>query len=326
MNIHGACIGKFKVGAKISSGAYGDVYEAECQETSAKVALKIEKKSGSNQIRQECTMYKLLKSENNYICKLHHAGSVNISGAKKDVLAIDLLGPSLESLFNYCDRRFSLKTVLMLAEMIITRIEYLHYKHIIHRDIKPDNFAFGINPGEGDLGDKIAKNAFYIIDFGLSCFFRSPKTYIHIPFQEGRNLIGTVRYVSISTHEGMRQSRRDDLESLAYMLIYFIKGELPWQNIKASTKQEKYKKIGEVKSSTSIQKLCKDLDPVFAEFLTYTRKLLFDEMPNYLYMKKLFSSVMIRKNFVFDFGFDWCLKYATTKQPLLRNMKKKSNE
>lgn len=326
MDIKDACIGRFKVLTKLSSGAFGDIYEGECTKTKRKVAIKLEKQIGSRQIKQEFNIYKELKSESNYICKIHHAGAVEIRGVKRDVLVMDLLGPSLESLFNYCGRVFSLKTVLMLAEMLITRIEYMHYRHIIHRDVKPDNFAFGVLSGEGELAERLLRNAFYVLDFGLSCMYRLPSTYMHVPMAVGKKLVGTARYVSLNTHKGVSQSRRDDMEGLAYVLIYFAKGRLPWQNTKASTKEQKYKKIGEIKANTPISELCKGLDNCFAEFLAYCRGLGYDEMPNYLYVKKIFASAMVRNNYVYDFEFDWYIKHAETGMPIQHGMKKQPSK
>ncbi|KAG2310752.1 hypothetical protein Bca52824_022309 [Brassica carinata] len=218
-----------------------------------------------------------------------------------NVLVIDLLGPSLEDLFNFCSRKLSLKSVLMLADQMITRVEYFHSKSFLHRDLKPDNFLMG-------LGRRA--NQVYIIDFGLAKKYRDNTTHQHIPYRENKNLTGTARYASMNTHLGIEQSRRDDLESLGYILMYFLKGSLPWQGLKAGTKKQKYERISEKKVSTSIESLCRGYPSELASYFHYCRSLRFDDKPDYNYLKRIFRDLFVREGFQLDYVFDWTiLKY-----------------
>ncbi len=143
-------------------------------------------------------------------------------------MVMDMLGSSLEILFEHCKRKFDLKTVCMVGIQMIKRIEKVHEEGILHRDIKPDNFLIG--------GKDINKDFVYIIDFGLAKFYKEANGQ-HIPFKEGKNLTGTARYASLNTHIGQEQSWRDDLESIGHVLLYFIKGALPWQGLPGKTKE-----------------------------------------------------------------------------------------
>ena len=202
-----------------------------------------------------------------------------------NVLVIDLLGPSLEDLFNFCSRRFSIKTVLMLADQMLTRIEFVHSRNFIHRDIKPDNFLMGVN----SLNHKC-----YIIDFGLAKKYRNAMRQ-HIPYKEGKNLTGTARYASINAHQGIEQSRRDDLESLGYVLMYFNVSQLPWQGLRAANKKQKYERICEKKVSTSPESLCNGYPEEFRIYISYCRSLKFEDAPDYSYLRQLFKKVFTRQ-------------------------------
>ena len=133
-------------------------------------------------------------------------------------MVIEMLGPSLEDLFNYCGRKFSLKTVLLLADQLICRIQTLHNKGYLHRDLKPENILIGLEENASTL---------YLIDYGLAKKYKQPSGE-HIPFKDGKALTGTARYASANTHLGIEQSRRDDLEGAGYVLLYLLMGELPW--------------------------------------------------------------------------------------------------
>uniref|UniRef100_A0A2K5MFS8 non-specific serine/threonine protein kinase n=1 Tax=Cercocebus atys TaxID=9531 RepID=A0A2K5MFS8_CERAT len=211
---------------------------------------------------------------------------------------MDLLGPSLEDLFNFCSRRFTMKTVLMLADQMISRIEYVHTKNFLHRDIKPDNFLMGTGRH---------CNKLFLIDFGLAKKYRDNRTRQHIPYREDKHLIGTVRYASINAHLGIEQSRRDDMESLGYVFMYFNRTSLPWQGLKAITKKQKYEKISEKKMSTPVEVLCKGFPAEFAMYLNYCRGLRFEEVPDYMYLRQLFRILFRTLNHQYDYTFDWTM-------------------
>ncbi|CAM0942886.1 unnamed protein product [Alopecurus aequalis] len=289
--------GKFKLGKKIGSGSFGELFLAVNVQTGEEVAVKLENvKTKHPQLHYESKLYMLLQGGTG----IPHLKWFGVEG-EYNVMVIDLLGPSLEDLFNYCSRKFSLKTVLMLADQMINRVEYMHSKGFLHRDIKPDNFLMG-------LGRKA--NQVYIIDYGLAKKFRDLQTHKHIPYRENKNLTGTARYASVNTHLGVEQSRRDDLESLGYVLMYFLRGSLPWQGLKAGTKKQKYDKISEKKMLTPVEVLCKSYPSEFISYFHYCRSLRFEDKPDYSYLKRLFRDLFIREGYQFDYVFDWTiLKY-----------------
>jgi casein kinase I family protein HRR25 len=151
-------------------------------------------------------------------------------------------------------------------------------------------------------------NQVNVIDFGLAKKYRDPKTHLHIPYRENKNLTGTARYTSINTHLGVEQSRRDDMESLGYVLMYFLRGSLPWQGLKAATKKQKYDRIMEKKMTTPTEYLCRGFPNEFAIYLNYCRSLRFDDKPDYSYLRKLFRDLFVREGFQYDYVFDWSVQ------------------
>jgi len=288
----------FKLTRKLGSGAFGEIFHGINLKTNEEVAIKLENTNTKHpQLFYEAKLYQYLLHDNSVLDKgIPHVYYCATEG-DYNIMVMDLLGPSLEDLFNICNRKFSLKTVLTLADQMISRIEFVHVKHFLHRDIKPDNFLMG-------TGKK--QNKVYIIDFGLA------KRYIgkdgkHIGYKENKNLTGTARYASVNTHLGIEQGRRDDLESLCYVLLYFLRGSLPWQNMRANNKKDKYERIMEKKLSTPIDYLCKGLPSEFATMLTYCRNLRFEDKPDYTYLRNLLKDLFVKSGYELDYQYDWNL-------------------
>jgi casein kinase 1 len=183
----------------------------------------------------------------------------------------------------------------------LSRVQTIHEKNLIYRDIKPDNFLIG-RPGT-----KTA-NVIHVVDFGMAKQYRDPKTKQHIPYRERKSLSGTARYMSINTHLGREQSRRDDLEALGHVFMYFLRGGLPWQGLKAATNKQKYEKIGEKKQTTAIKELCEGFPEQFALYLTYVRNLGFEDTPDYDYLRDLFTQALKEEGGVEDGEYDWMKK------------------
>lgn len=201
-------------------------------------------------------------------------------GHQLKIMALELLGPSLQTLFVNCDRRFSLKTVLMMFDQMTTRIEQMHEKRLIHRDIKPENFLIGSTSSSTQL---------YLIDFGLTFQYKN-RSDDHVTCTRGNNFIGTTRYASINAHRGIQQSRRDDLESLGYMILYFLKGTLPWQNVytQVINRKQECERALELKLSTKVDVLCQQLPIEFRIYIMYCRSRKFEETPDYEYIRRMF--------------------------------------
>lgn len=289
--------GKWRTGRRIGAGSFGEIYYATGP-NGEPAAVKFEKKSvRCPQLRHECKVYREL-ADCVGICNIHYFGS----HGDDLTMVMDFLGPSLEELFTKCGRRFTLRTTLQLADQMLERIDMMHMHHLIHRDIKPANFVIGA-PLERASDDPKGRRI-YAIDFGLSKRYRHPRNLAHIPYRDGRSLTGTPRYASINNHMGIETSRRDDLESIGYVLIYFLVGKLPWQGLRSGNAAQKHQLILEKKMSTSIEELCAGCPRQLIDYLRYCRALKFDAKPNIAYLRSLFRD-LYKERFNSDYTFEW---------------------
>jgi serine/threonine protein kinase len=294
---------RFRIIEEIGRGSFGSVQYGRDLMAQREVAIKLEQADYSRQshhLSQESEVYKILQGCPG-VATYYFYGHHQIDRKMYNVLVMDLLGPSLEKYLNMCHRRFSLKTVLMLADQMLALLEYMHFSKLLHGDIKPENFVMGRRC-------TAKENQVFIIDFGLSRPYIVPSTNNHIEFIENKGtIVGTARYASVNVLLGNEQSRRDDMESLAYVLLYFLRGKLPWQGINAATHREKFKKICDCKAKISTKELCQGFPTAFERFLDHCKGLKFDECPNYIYLRSLFQAVFHGFGYKHDFVYDWHL-------------------
>jgi len=289
--------GKFQIGKKLGAGCFGEVYRALNTETREQVAVKIEDTCSKEHLQLEFEASVLTSLRQPALQQgfadcfyFGREGSFNC-------LVMEFLGPSLEHRMQERGT-FTVNTTALLAYQVLRRIEYLHSKGIVHRDIKPDNFVLGVGRKQHHL---------YLIDFGLSSRYWKRR---HVVLRDGLSLTGTARYASVNVHRGMEQSRRDDLEAIGYMIMYFLRGSLPWSGLQAKNKQEKYRKILQTKESTRISDLCMGFPSEFCRYLEYCRGLGFRQRPDYDMLSKMFAAVRHRlekeqKKRIQDWDFDW---------------------
>lgn len=225
-------------------------------------------------------------------------------------MVMELLGRSLEDMVQKCGGKFQANTTVLVAQQVLQRVEYLHSKGVIHRDIKPENFMFGI---------KNKVHHVYMIDFGLSKKYWDKR---HSAMRQRLSLTGTARYASINAHKGYEQSRRDDLEAIGHMFMYFLRGSVPWSGLDAKTKQEKYQKIMEKKEQVALQDLCKGHPKCFEDYLRYSRGLQFTERPDYDMIQDWFKSERTSAQISEDWQYEWFEEKPPADQPLVALQKR----
>ena len=282
---------KYKILKKIGKGSFGTVYSGIIILTEKEIAIKIEKKDKIKKGTLESEAHKLIYIQGEGIPKIYCFGN----NMTHNLLVIELLGKSLDEIFNSI-KKFSLKTICVLGIEMIKRIKYLHSKNYIHRDIKPENFLMGKDENS---------NKIYLIDFGLSKKYYSKSKNEHIKFETGKGIIGTARYCSRNAHKGFEQGRRDDIESIGYVLVYFFLGYLPWQKIKVKNNEDYYDKIGKKKINTTFEDLTKGLPQEFLFFFKYIDSLNFEDEPNYDFLINLFQDIINKSCSNCFYDFDW---------------------
>jgi serine/threonine protein kinase len=280
---------KYNLIQNIGGGAFGTVFLGENVWTREKVAIKIEERKNSRTtLEREAFILYYLKGPG--LPEVKSFGKTK----KYNILVQTLLGKSLYEIFNECEKKFATKDICMIGIQILERLEYIHSKNYIHRDIKPHNFL---------VGDK-DEGLIYIIDFGLAKKFKSDRGN-HVKFSITKHITGTPRFCSVNAMRGVEQSRRDDLESLCYLIIYFFKGFLPWQGLKISSRAQRFETITKMKKNIKIENLCEDLPTEIILFCKYTKKIGFTDNPRYEYMKNLFISVLNKFGYKYDNKFSW---------------------
>ncbi|KAF8497320.1 kinase-like domain-containing protein [Gautieria morchelliformis] len=293
---------------RIGAGAYGLVFREtdaeEPSESSAQYAIKLERASKKKQrppSEHEANVLKILADANvsPQIPRVIDYGYDKPKHSK--ALVLDLLGRDLQSMRKQCGGRFSIKTTLVLATLLIPTIRYIHSKSFVHRDINPGNML---------LGPKGSETSVYIVDFGISRRYRNPRNSVHMPFLDGKPLVGTVRYASLNTHVGIdssfakEQTRRDDIECLAYALIDCLR-DLPWGDITGGTSKQFEDRVREKKRSWTPERLCVGIPNAFKLLLSHARQLNFDEEPDYDGLQKAFTDELKQHGYSPDTSLDW---------------------
>lgn len=283
------------MGDRVGSGSYGCIYEGMDVITRCPVAIKCEPAAGHrSSLGLESRVYNLLKGTPGFADVFYYGSRGDLN-----ILITELLGKSLDSLLTKSSVGFSLKTVLMLADEMISRLRYLHMKGIVHRDVKPENFVIGTGANSHVL---------YLIDFGLVKLYRDASTNRHNLVTSGNSFVGTTGFASVNTHEGLEQSRRDDMESLAYTLIWLLKGTLPWSHVPGTSLAEIQRQVYELKRDMSPSDICEGLPHEFEDFLKDVRSLGHEQEPDYAGYQRRFRYLFEAKHYVFDYHYDWCPK------------------
>ncbi|GLV38344.1 Casein kinase Ialpha [Carabus blaptoides fortunei] len=282
-------VGRYEMVEEIGKGSYSVVYSGIDKLTNERVAMKLECLANEKlTLAHESVIYDHLRDQDGFP-EIYHAGQEH----GFNVLVMELLGPTLKKIFT--DRgKFSLKAVLMLGDQLLLRLEQLHKIGYIHRDIKLANLIMG----RGDKCDQV-----YIIDIGLGKQYKYGN--LHILHKKNQILVGNPAFASRRAHLKHEISRRDDLESLGFVFMYLLRGNLPWRGIPADTMAQKLRQIEEIKLATTIESLCEGFPQEFVQYFHYCRGLKFTAEPDYTYLRQLLRSVGEQMNITYDNVFEW---------------------
>lgn len=281
---------RWKVGPRLGSGGFGDVYLAKCRFSGKEVAIKFSQHHWT--LAFEYKVYRHLKT---------FEGTPNVLGYGKNegksVLVVDLLGPSLEILARKCGGQLSSQTVLQIGIQVLYRIEYIHEHGYLHRDLKPDNILVGRGQHS---------KCMYIIDFGISRQLRMEATGLHIAHGRGVGINGTYAFCSLNAHRGNELSRRDDLISLGYLLTDLCHGDLPWKSLNMSNREEVRTRVIKLKEKHQKEgELFRRISSSMKDYMKYVSRLHFEQRPDYSYLRNLFRNSLKRMGLKGDGTFDW---------------------
>ena len=286
---------KFKIIKRIGKGAFGSVYLGKDLSKEEYVAIKLEIRD-QNDIILERETYILYMLKGLGIPQVIAYGH----NLKYNILIQELLGKSLDNLLFDKKYKLSLKDSCMAGIQILDRLEYIHNKGIIHRDIKADNFLIGIKK----------KEIIYIIDFGLAKQYLNNKTGKHVKYCVNKKWSGTSRFASANTLKGIEPSRRDDMESFCYLLLYLMKGSLPWDQINEPSEINEILIIYKMKEYMPADIMFKDLPWQMSEFYKYCKNLNFEQKPNYNYLRKLLINILEYIGEKNDLYFSWIINIS----------------
>lgn len=288
------CHGRFTFAEPLGKGGFAFVFAGWDNLTKEHVAIKVENKERKNASRSIKKEYRLLVKLCNAGCPVPKAIWCGRCEDRR-VMVMQRMGESLSDFYKLCGKKFSIQTTISLTIELVSILESLHDAGVLHRDIKLQNFLSGYgNP-----------TSFYVCDFGLSDFYIDPNSNQHIPLTKGHSRYGTVRYASLNNHRGVEQSRRDDLESLGFVVIYAARGNVPWQTIRNEDRRKKWSQVYDMKRRIVLEELCADLPPCFVDFMKYVRGLAFDARPDYNLIRQFFKRDYDVANFKRANKYDW---------------------